>query len=83
MLVLTVGEHREVTLGEDVLHHLGVRPGEQIAVDMLPNGRIEIRTARRVGHISDIFDVFKRADGPSLSIEEIGRTAADGWAGKR
>jgi len=82
-ILLTVSENGEVTLGEDLLRHLGVRPGEQIEVDTLPNGRIELRVARKVGHISDVFGVFKRADGPSLSIEEIGRIAAEGWAGKR
>jgi len=82
-LVLTVGESGQVMLGEDLLRHLGVQPGEQIKVDMLPNGRIEVRAARRAGHISDIFGMFKRADGPWLSIEEIGRIAAEGWAGTR
>jgi bifunctional DNA-binding transcriptional regulator/antitoxin component of YhaV-PrlF toxin-antitoxin module len=83
MPVLTVTEKGQVTLRKDLLRHLGVRPGEKIEVDMLPNGRIEARAARRTGRISDIFDVFKRPDGPSLSIEEIGRIAAEGWAGKR
>jgi hypothetical protein len=27
--------------------------------------------------------MLKRKGGPSLSIEEINRIAADGWAGKR
>jgi bifunctional DNA-binding transcriptional regulator/antitoxin component of YhaV-PrlF toxin-antitoxin module len=83
MPVLTVTEKGQVTLRKDLLRHLGVRPGEKIEVDMLPNGRIEARAARRTGHISDIFGVLKRADGPTLSIEEIGRFAAEGWAGKR
>ncbi len=83
MPVLTVTEKGQVTLRKEVLRHLGVRPGDKIEVDMLPNGRIEARAARRTGTISDIFDVFKRPDGPSLSIEEIGRIAAEGWAGKR
>jgi AbrB family looped-hinge helix DNA binding protein len=83
MPVLTVTEKGQVTLRKEVLRHLGIRPGDKIEVNMLPEGRIEARAARRTGHISDIFGVLKRAGGPTLTIEEIGRAAADGWAGKR
>ena len=70
-----------ITLRKELLQHLGVCPGDKIELDMLPNGRLEIRTARRVGHISDIVGMFKRPDSPSLTIEEIGHIAGDGWAG--
>jgi hypothetical protein len=50
---------------------------------LLPGGRVEAKAARPNGRISDVFDFFKRKDGPSLSIEEINDIAADGWAGKR
>jgi hypothetical protein len=83
MPVLTVTKRGQVSLGNELLRHLGVRPGERLEVDMLPNGRIEARAARRTGHISDIFGVLKRPGGPSLSIEEMNEVIADGWAGKR
>ena len=83
MPVLTVTEKGQVTLNEELLRHLGVRSGDQIEVTILPDGRIEARALPRTGQISDIFGIFKRAGGPTLSIEEIGRAAADGWAGKR
>jgi hypothetical protein len=51
-------------------------------VDKLPDGRIEVRAAWPTGKISDAFDFLKK-NGPSLSIEEMNKIAARGWAGKR
>jgi hypothetical protein len=47
----------------------------------LPDGRIELRVAPTGGRIGDVFDLLKRADRPVLSIEEMERIAAAGWAG--
>jgi hypothetical protein len=59
-----------VTLGKDPLKHLGIEPGQKVAVGKLPGGRIEVRAAGPTGRISDIFNMLKRDDAPSLSIEE-------------
>ena len=73
---------RRVTLGKEVLNHLGVQPGEMVNVDLLPDNAIQIRAAPKV-RISDVFGSLKHRGKRRLSIEEIGRIAADGWAGKR
>ena len=83
MSTLTVTAKGQITLRQDLLKHLGVRPGEKITVYKLPDGRIEIKAGRPTGKISDVFGVLKRRNGPSLSIEEINEIAARGWAGKR
>jgi AbrB family looped-hinge helix DNA binding protein len=83
MTTLTVTAKGQVTLRKDLLEHLGVHPGEKITVDKLPDGRIEVKAARPTGKISDAFGFLKRKDGPSLSIEEMNKIAARGWAGKR
>jgi AbrB family looped-hinge helix DNA binding protein len=46
MGTLTVTAKGQVTLRKDLLEHLGVHPGKKIAVDKLPDGRIEVRAAR-------------------------------------
>ena len=46
MTTLTVTAKGQVTLRKDLLKHLGVRPGEKITVEKLPDGRIEVRAAR-------------------------------------
>jgi AbrB family looped-hinge helix DNA binding protein len=83
MSTLTVTAKGQVTLRKDILKHLGVQPGEKVAVDKLPDGRIEVKAARPTGEISDAFNFLKKKNGPSLSIEKINEIAARGWAGKR
>jgi AbrB family looped-hinge helix DNA binding protein len=82
MSTLTVTAKGQVTLRKDLLEHLGVHPGEKIEVEKLPGGRVEMKAARPIGKISDVFGCLKR-EGPSLTIEEIGEAARQGWAGKR
>jgi AbrB family looped-hinge helix DNA binding protein len=80
---LTVTAKGQVTLRKDILNHLGVRPGEPVAVNKLPDGAIEVRAARKTGRIADAFGLLKHRGKPRLSVEEIGKIAAEGWAGKR
>jgi bifunctional DNA-binding transcriptional regulator/antitoxin component of YhaV-PrlF toxin-antitoxin module len=83
MSTLTVTAKGQVTLRRDLLKHLGVEPGQKIAVEKLPDGRIELHAAKPGGKISDVFDLLKRKGGPRLSIEKIGEIAARGWRGRR
>jgi AbrB family looped-hinge helix DNA binding protein len=83
MSTLTVTAKGQVTLRKDILQHLGIHPGAKVTVDKLPDGRIEVRAARPAGRIADVFNFLQRKNGPSLSIEDINRVAARGWAGKR
>jgi bifunctional DNA-binding transcriptional regulator/antitoxin component of YhaV-PrlF toxin-antitoxin module len=83
MSTLSVTAKGQVTLRKDVLRHLGVRPGEKITVDKLPDGRIVVKAARPAGNVSDVFDFLKRKNGPRLSIEDMNRIIARGWAKKR
>ena len=84
MIILTVTAKGQVTLRKDLLQHLGVRPGDKITVDKLPDGRIEVKAVRPASTISDVFGMLrKKKRSASLSIEEIDEIAARGWAGRR
>lgn len=83
MSTLTVTAKGQITLRKEMLKHLGVQPGDKITVDALPDGQVVVKAARQTGQISDIFDLLKRGDGPTLSIEEINEIAARGWADRR
>lgn len=83
MTARTVGARGRITLGKELLAHLGVRPGDRIDVATRAGGRIEMRAARPKTKISVVFGMLKRKDGPRLSIDEMNRIAAQGWAGKR
>jgi len=71
-----------VTLGKDVLKHLGAGPGAKLVVDKLPDGRVQIRVVPS-GKISDVFGMLKGKTRRSLSLDEIKRDARRSWSGKR
>ncbi|RAI45360.1 AbrB/MazE/SpoVT family DNA-binding domain-containing protein [Rhodoplanes roseus] len=83
MSALTVTAKGQVTLRKDLLQHLGVRPGDKVTVEKLPDGRVVVAAQRRGGAISDVFGRLKRAGGPALSVEEMNEIATRGWAGER
>jgi AbrB family looped-hinge helix DNA binding protein len=84
MSTLTVTAKGQVTLRKDLLDHLGVHPGEKITVDKLPDGRIEVKAARPTGRISDVFGALRtKRRGRVLSIGDMNKVIARGWAGKR
>ena len=81
MSTLTVTAKGQVTLRKDILKHLGVEPGARVSVDKLSDGRIEVKAAPS-GKISDVFGILKKPGRRALTIEDINRVAARGWAGK-
>jgi AbrB family looped-hinge helix DNA binding protein len=84
MTTLTVTAKGQVTLRKDLLEHLGVQPGEKLSVEKLPDGRVEVKAARPTGKISDVFGFLKaKRKGRALSIEDMNKIIARGWAGKR
>jgi bifunctional DNA-binding transcriptional regulator/antitoxin component of YhaV-PrlF toxin-antitoxin module len=83
MSKLTITAKGQVTFRQDILRHLGVRPGEKVDLEKLPGGRVELKAAQTKGRISDVFNLLKTPNRPSLSIDEINELAAEGWIGKR
>ena len=81
MTTLTVTSKGQVTLRKDILRHLGVAPGEKISVDKLADGRLEVKAAP-AGKISDVFGMLKKSGRKPVSIDEMNRATARGWAGK-
>jgi antitoxin PrlF len=79
---LTVTAKGQITLRKEVLQHLGVSPGQKVEVDLLPNGRVEVR-GKPTGSIQDFFGCAHRPGTKPLTIEEINEIIADGWAGIR
>jgi bifunctional DNA-binding transcriptional regulator/antitoxin component of YhaV-PrlF toxin-antitoxin module len=82
MSTLSVTARGQVTFRKKVLQHLGVKPGEKIALDLLPDGRGVIRAARPAGTIDDFIGFLAGKTKKVATIEEINEAAADGWAGR-
>lgn len=73
-----VTARRQITLGTDIIAHMGVRPGDHVIAECLPGRTIHIgpaepheRAALPKGHISDIFGILKREGTKPLSIDEM------------
>jgi bifunctional DNA-binding transcriptional regulator/antitoxin component of YhaV-PrlF toxin-antitoxin module len=71
MATLTISAEGQITLDDDLLKHLGMRPGQQITIEKLSDGQIVMKAFRPTGKISDVFGRLKRKDGLCLSIEEM------------
>jgi len=79
--LLTVTARGQVTFRKDVLKHLGIRPGDKIRLELLPDGRAELKAERPQGSWQTLRGLLKgRTSGARLSIEEINETIAE--AGK-
>jgi antitoxin PrlF len=74
MASLAVTAQGQVTLGPDLLRHLGVQPGEGIEFEKLPSGELRVRAAQPNG-AHNFFE--------PLSIEQMKGIMAAGWAGNR
>jgi len=83
MRSLTITSKGQVTLRKEVLKHLGVQPGEKVAVALLPDGQIAVSAEKKTGDISAVFGILKSPKQKKLSIAKMNKIIADGWAGKR
>ena len=82
MTTLTVTARGQVTFRKDVLQHLGIKPGEKIELDLLPDGRGVLKAARPAASIADFVGLLAGKTHKVATIEEINAAAAQGWAGK-
>ncbi len=82
MATLTVTTRGQVTFRKDVLQHLGIRPGEKIELDKLPDGRIVLKATRPSGAIDGFLGFLAGKTKKVATLEEINDAAAAGWAGR-
>ena len=82
MTTLTVTTRGQVTFRKDVLQHLGIKPGEKIELDKLPDGRVTLRAARPSGSIDGFLGLLAGKSSKVATLDEINQAASDGWAGK-
>lgn len=82
MTTLTVTTRGQVTFRKDVLQHLGIRPGEKIELDKLPEGRIALRAKQPSGKIDSFLGLLAGKTKRIATLEEISEAAATGWAGE-
>jgi bifunctional DNA-binding transcriptional regulator/antitoxin component of YhaV-PrlF toxin-antitoxin module len=81
MTTLTVTARGQVTFRKDVLKHLGIQPGDKIELNLLPDGRAELKADRAKGDWHEIAGMLKgKTNGARLSIEELNDAIAEAGA---
>lgn len=81
MSTLTVTARGQVTFRREVLQHLGIKPGEKIELDLLPDGRAELRAAQLRGSFRELKGFLKnKTNGARLSIDEMNQAIAEAGA---
>jgi bifunctional DNA-binding transcriptional regulator/antitoxin component of YhaV-PrlF toxin-antitoxin module len=82
MTTLTVTARGQVTFRKKVLQHLGIKPGEKIALELLPDGRGLLRAAKPSGSIDGFLGFLANRTKKVATVEEMNEAAARGWADK-
>jgi bifunctional DNA-binding transcriptional regulator/antitoxin component of YhaV-PrlF toxin-antitoxin module len=82
MTTLTVTARGQVTFRKKVLQHLGIKPGEKIALELLPDGRGLLRAAKPSGSIDGFLGLLANRTKKVATVEEMNEAAAGGWADK-
>ena len=81
MAILTVTARGQVTIRKDVLKHLGIRPGDKLRLDLLPDGRAELMADRAETDWRELTGLLKgKTNGARLSIEELHGAIAEAGA---
>jgi antitoxin PrlF len=83
MTTLTVTARGQVTFRKDILQHLGIEPGERIALDKLPDGRVTLQAVRPTGSIDSFLGLLAGKTKKVATLEEMDEAVASGWAGQR
>jgi hypothetical protein len=69
------------TFRKGVLRHLGIKPGERIEMDLLPDGRAALRAVQQKAPFRKLQGFLKgKTDGKVLTIEGMGETIAQAGA---
>jgi antitoxin PrlF len=79
---LTVTAKGQALLRQELLRHLGVQPGQQIEVTVLPGGRFEARASHSHGSVDAFIGRLAGRSAKVATLEEIQAAATSGWAGE-
>ena len=79
MTRLTVTARGQVTFRKKVLQHLGIKPGEKVALELLPHGRGLLSAAKPSGSIDGFLGLLANRIKKVATVEEMNEAAAHGW----
>lgn len=78
MITLTVTARGQVTFRKEVLQHLGIKPGERIELNLLPNGGAELRAVPQKASFRKLHGFLKgKTNGKVLTTQEMDEAIAE------
>ncbi|MES2128297.1 MAG: AbrB/MazE/SpoVT family DNA-binding domain-containing protein [Pseudomonadota bacterium] len=82
MAILTVTARGQVTLRKEVLQHLGIKPGDKIELDLLPDAKGMLKAAQPEATIGGFVGLLAGRTKKVATLDEIGEASARGWSGE-
>lgn len=80
MTQLKITSKGQVTFKQDLLNHLGVKPGQKIEVEKAPHGGITVKAVQKQEQIKDFIGCLAQYSGDSLTIDEMNAIINQAWA---
>lgn len=77
---LTITSKGQVTLRQAVLDHLGLQPGDKVAVAMVRDGRVELVPAAAIHDLRSLRGRLRRAGQPPVSLQAMQQAIEAGRA---
>jgi len=70
---LALSRTGQFTVNKAMLNHLGVKPGDRVAVELLPDASFRVSAAHKKRPLSELRGAFREKFGtaPSLSLEDM------------
>ena len=80
MPALTVTVRGQVTFRKHILKHLGIKPGDKIEINLLPDGKATLKACQQSGSIDAFIGLLASRTQKIVTIDEMNDAAAQGWA---
>ena len=71
MPIVSTTSRGQVTLRKEIFQHVGIRPGEKLEIELLPDGEFRGRAVRKKGKIEDVFGILAGKTDVKVTIEEM------------
>ena|ERR1017187_5704681 len=78
MATLTVTSRGQVTLRKEFLEHIGVKPGDQIALIKKPNGKLTLERSKPTGSWDQFVGCLAGKTNVRLTIDEMNEGIVEG-----
>ncbi len=83
MAILTVTARGQVTLRKEVLQHLGIKPGDKIELNLLPDAKGLLKAAPPGRSITAVVGLLAGRTDKVATLEEINEVTANAWADRK